>query len=111
MNSIFLRIYGGMMLAVLLVGLLAYAGVTVVNSYRADVYRESMARGTFYLMARGVQRQQDAAALERWLQVLGRLMGSPVQIRTPEEAALSDDELARLADGRVVMQLNEAGGY
>jgi two-component system sensor histidine kinase RstB len=110
-NSIFLRIYGGMMLAVLLVGLLAYAGVTVVNSYRADVYRESMARGTFYLMARGVQRQQDAAALERWLQVLGRLMGSPVQIRTPEEAALSDDELARLADGRVVMQLNEAGGY
>lgn len=111
MNSIFLRIYGGMMLAVLLVGMLAYAGVNVVNSYRADAYRESMARGTFYLMARGVQRQDSAADLERWLQVLGRLMGSPVELRTPAELALDDSQRERLSSGKVVMQLNDAEGH
>lgn len=111
MNSIFLRIYGGMLAAVLLVGLLAYGTVQLINSYRADVYRETMARGTFYLMARGLQRQKTPEELERWRQVLGRLMSAEINLRVPAELDLSEDELARLDSGRVLMRLNDDQGH
>ncbi|HBP75913.1 MAG TPA: two-component sensor histidine kinase, partial [Alcanivorax sp.] len=53
MNSIFVRIYGGILVALLIIGALTYAGVELVNDYRSQLYRERMARGTFYLMAEG----------------------------------------------------------
>lgn len=111
MNSIFLRIYGGMLAAVLVVGLIAYGTVQLVNSYRADVYREAMARGTFYLMARGLQRQKTAEELERWRQVLGRLMSAEINLRVPAELELAEDEAERLASGRVLMRLDDAQGH
>mgnify|MGYP006186070703 CR=1 FL=1 len=111
MNSIFLRIYGGMLAAILVVGLIAYGAVQLVNSYRADVYREQMARGTFYLMARGLQRQQTAEELERWRQVLGRLMAADIQLLVPAELELNEQELERLAAGRVLMRLDDSQGY
>ncbi len=111
MNSIFLRIYGGMLAAVLLVGMLAYGTVQLVNSYRADVYRETMARGTFYLMARGLQRQKTPEELERWRQVLGRLMSAEINLRVPAELELAEDEAARLASGRVLMRLDDDQGH
>ena len=111
MNSIFLRIYGGMLAAVLLVGMLAYGTVQLINSYRADVYRETMARGTFYLMARGLQRQKTPEELERWRQVLGRLMSAEINLRVPAELELAEDEAARLASGRVLMRLDDDLGH
>lgn len=111
MNSIFLRIYGGMLAAILVVGLIAYGAVQLVNSYRADVYREQMARGTFYLMARGLQRQQTAEELERWRQVLGRLMAADIKLLVPAELELTEQELERLAAGRVLMRLDDSQGY
>lgn len=111
MNSIFLRIYGGMLAAVLLVSSLAYGVVQLVNNYRADVYREQMARGTFYLMAKGLQRQQTAEELARWQQVLGRLMGADITLSTGAELALSEAEQALLDDGQVLMRLNDDEGY
>lgn len=111
MNSIFLRIYGGMLAAVLLVGMIAYGTVQLINSYRADVYREAMARGTFYLMARGLQRQKTPEELERWRQVLGRLMSAEINLRVPAELDLSEDELARLDSGRVLMRLDDDQGH
>ena len=111
MNSIFLRIYGGMLAAILVVGLIAYGAVQIVNSYRADVYREQMARGTFYLMARGLQRQQTPEELERWRQVLGRLMAAEIQLLVPSELELDEQELDRLVAGRVLMRLNDSEGH
>ncbi|MEE4250400.1 MAG: two-component sensor histidine kinase, partial [Alcanivoracaceae bacterium] len=111
MNSIFLRIYGGMLAAILVVGLIAYGAVQLANSYRADEYREQMARGTFYLMARGLQRQQTPEELERWRQVLGRLMAADIQVLVPAELDLTEQELGRLEAGRVLMRLNDSEGY
>lgn len=111
MNSIFLRIYGGMLAAVLLVSSLAYGAVQLVNYYRADIYREQMARGTFYLMAKGVQRQQTAEELARWQQVLGRLMGAEITVPALAELGLSEAERALLAEGKVLMRLNDDEGY
>lgn len=111
MNSIFLRIYGGMLLAVLLVGSAAYGTVQLINLHRADIYREQMARGTFYLMALGLQRQKTPEELTRWRQVLGRLMATDIHVRTPSETSFTENELQRLQEGKVVMRLDDAQGY
>ena len=110
MNSIFLRIYAGMMAAVMVVGLAAYGVVQLVNGYRADTYRESMARGTFYLIARGLQRQGTADELERWRQVVGRLLAAEIRLHDGSDLALTEQEAARLAEGRVLMRLSEGEG-
>lgn len=112
MNSIFLRIYGGMLVAILVIGAFSYAGVQVANSYRADSYREQMARGTFYLMALGLQRQKTPAELTRWRQVLGRLMAADIEMLRASDmmARVSDTEIERLSRGRVVIRLNEDEG-
>lgn len=110
MNSIFLRIYAGMIAAVLLVGAVAYGAVELVNSVRADSYREAMARGTFYLMARGLQRQKSPEELERWRQVVGRLMGADILIHEAGTLELTPRERERLAAGKVMMRLGEVEG-
>lgn len=51
MKSIFLRIYGGMLLALLLVSGLGLLGLHWINEVRGEHYREELARGTFRLMA------------------------------------------------------------
>lgn len=111
MNSIFVRIYGGMLLAIVLVSLLAFTALELINSWRAEEYRERMARGTFYLMARGLQRQASEEEAERWRQVLGRLMGAELELRSLEEAPLTEEQRAALAAGRVEMLLDEEHGY
>ncbi len=111
MNSIFFRIYGGMLLAMLIIGGLAYGAVMLVNDHRADEYRKEMAQGTFYLMARGLERHESGEERRRWQQVLGRLLGSDVEIRKRAELNLEAEALQRLERGRVVLQLNDDEGY
>ena len=55
MKSIFLRIYGGMLLALLLVSGLGLLGLHWINEVRGEHYREELARGTFRLMADNLQ--------------------------------------------------------
>lgn len=108
MNSIFFRIYGGMVLAILCVSLLAYSGIEFVNGLRAEVYREQMARGTFYLMARGIQRQKTDEDVERWRKVLGRLVDAELELSNVADLPLKSEEQAKLARGQVVMRLIES---
>lgn len=100
-----------MLLAIVIVSGLAFVGVELVNGLRADVYREQMSRGTFYLMSRGLQRQSTPDEVERWRQVLGRLIGAELELRGSADVSLDEEERRELANGQVVMQLNEAGGY
>ena len=51
MNSIFLRIYGGMLAVLVLVALLGVGALQLLNDVRVDQYRERLAQGTFRLMA------------------------------------------------------------
>lgn len=104
MNSIFLRIYGGMLAAVVLIALAAYGTVELINAQRADSYREEMARGTFWLMAHSTSRYQGAER-DKWLQILGVLIGTPVTLIDARQAALDDDEKSRLQAGRVVFRV------
>ncbi|WP_417217102.1 ATP-binding protein [Alcanivorax sp.] len=110
MNSIFLRLYGGLLLALCFIGAITYGAVELVNSYRSDLYREKMARGTFFLMAEGYQRY-EAGDRDRWSQVLSKLFSAEISLKSREELALGYREKLHLEDGLVVMRLNDDEGY
>lgn len=106
MNSIFFRIYAGMLVAMLLVGAASWGLVEFVNTYRADNYRERLAQGTFWLVANGTARRQgDERA--RWLQVVSAVLGTPVSVLDDNQASVSEDERDRLDGGRMVFRLGK----
>ena len=81
MNSIFLRIYGGLLITLVLVALLGVFTFHQVNEVRADQYRESLARGTFRLMSDNLE-PMTAIERRRALVLWSRLMGIPWRCRT-----------------------------
>lgn len=106
MNSIFLRIYGGMLVAMLLVAALAWGAVEAVNKYRESEYNESMLVGTFWAAANGTARYQGAER-ERWLQVISTILGWKLELIDDSHVAFSAAERARLRDGRVVLRITD----
>ena len=98
-----------MLLALCFIGAITYAAVQLVNSYRSDIYREEMARGTFYLMAEGYQRY-DPGERDRWSQVLSKLFSADIQLQSAAELELGYRETLHLEDGLVVMRLNDEKG-
>src|SRR5690606_32349859 len=89
----------------------AYFSTELVNAKRAEVYRERMARGTFYLMALGLQRQQSEEEQERWRQVLARLVGAEIELLELGDTSFDEDETVRLGRGEVGMRLDEQRGH
>lgn len=110
MNSIFVRIYGGILVALLIIGGLTYAGVELVNNYRSELYRESMARGTFYLMAQGYRLHQGVERQREWTRALSRMLGAPVALLDGASLKLSYREKLHLSEGRVVFRPADRGG-
>lgn len=109
-SSIFVRIYGGILLVIAAVALLAWGFIQAINDQRADSYRESMATGIFHLIALGISRQQGEARTA-WLAEASRVMDSTITILPPGVEAFSEDELAHLADGRAVFRSYEEQNY
>lgn len=83
MNNFFIRIYAGLMLAVVVVGLLSYGAVHLLNKHRSVEYREKMARGTFYLTALSLERQDSTEKQNAHLQFLSRLLGADIFLTNP----------------------------
>ncbi|MCF6783247.1 ATP-binding protein [Stutzerimonas stutzeri] len=103
MNSIFLRIYGGMLAVLVLVALLGAGGLQMLNEVRADNHREALASGTFRLMAHNmssmtpIERRQAA---NLW----GRLLGVPLRVRTLDDVSLESRLETRLLRGQVLVE-------
>ncbi|CDZ93759.1 ATP-binding protein [Pseudomonas saudiphocaensis] len=103
MNSIFLRIYGGMLAVLVLVALLGAGGLQMLNEVRADHHREALASGTFRLMAHNmssmtpIERRQAA---NLW----GRLLGVPLRVRTLDDVSLESRLETRLLRGQVLVE-------
>jgi two-component system sensor histidine kinase RstB len=102
-NSIFLRIYGGMLAVLVLVALLGAGGLQMLNEVRADHHREALASGTFRLMAHNmssmtpIERRQAA---NLW----GRLLGVPLRVRTLDDVSLESRLETRLLRGQVLVE-------
>jgi two-component system sensor histidine kinase RstB len=102
-NSIFLRIYGGMLLILVVVSLLALLGIRQVNEFRAETYREEIATGTFRLMADNLQAMEGTERL-RALAAWTRLIGVPLQLRSLTQVTLDSRQRSQLARGRVLVK-------
>ena len=103
MNTIFLRIYGGIIAALVLVALLGVGALQLTNEVRSDQYREQLARGTFRLMADSLQPMDDVdrrRALVTW----SRLLGVPLELRTLGSDPLDGRARARLLKGQVLVE-------
>jgi two-component system, OmpR family, sensor histidine kinase RstB len=103
MNSIFLRIYGGMLAVLVLVALLGVGALQLLNEVRADQYRERLAQGTFRLMADNLAPMVDVER-RRAAAVWGRLLGIPLEIEVLAEVTLDGGARNRLKRGQVVVQ-------
>ncbi|ERI52346.1 hypothetical protein N878_19470, partial [Pseudomonas sp. EGD-AK9] len=103
MNSIFLRIYGGMLAALVLVALLGVGTLHLVNEVRADQYREGLARGTFRLMADNLAPMNEVER-KRALAVWSRLLGIPLSLQSLDQAQLDSSARNRLQRGQILVQ-------
>ncbi|MBJ2181385.1 HAMP domain-containing protein [Pseudomonas veronii] len=103
MNSIFLRIYGGMCAALILVALLGVLALHLLNDVRSGQYRERLAHGTFALMGDNLQ-PMSAIERQRALAVWERLLGIPLMLRTYTDAQLDLGQRTRLQHGQVLVQ-------
>ena len=65
-KSIFVTIYGGILLVVLSVGLVAYFSLTYINKHRAKAYTEEVATAMFHIAAVSIARQPEEMR-EIWL--------------------------------------------
>ncbi|TWC43036.1 two-component system sensor histidine kinase RstB [Pseudomonas sp. SJZ079] len=103
MNSIFLRIYAGMLGVLVLVALLGVGTLHLVNEVRSEQYRERLARGTFRLMADNLA-PMDQLERRRAVAVWARLLGIPLSIQALSEAPLESGARKRLLRGQVLVQ-------
>lgn len=103
MNAIFLRIYGGMLAALVLVALLGVVALHLVNQIRADQYREDLARGTFRLMADNL-RLLDEVDRHRALLQWQRLLGIPLAEQSLASQVLENSAQTRLRQGQVLVE-------
>jgi two-component system sensor histidine kinase RstB len=103
MNTIFLRIYGGIIAALFLVALLGVGALQLTNEVRSDQYREQLARGTFRLMADNLQPMGDVdrrRALVTW----SRLLGVTLQLQPLSTEPLDGRARGRLLRGQVLVE-------
>lgn len=102
MGGIFLRIYGGMMLAMLLIGLSIFALVQFVNDYRSNNYRHDMAQGPLWLVANGTVRYQPEFR-KKWLDFNSNLLDMPFTLVGCAKLTLSRSQQERITTNRVVV--------
>ncbi|MDY7561489.1 ATP-binding protein [Pseudomonas sp. 10B1] len=103
MNSIFLRIYGGMLGVLVLVALLGVLTLNLVNQVRGSQYREQLAHGTFTLMADNL-KPMIAIDRQRALFAWQRLMGIPLALQSLNKTQLDSGDQSRLLRGQVVVE-------
>ncbi|MBV6289440.1 ATP-binding protein [Pseudomonas aegrilactucae] len=103
MNSIFLRIYGGMLAALVLVAVLGVLSLHLLNEVRAEQYRERLAHGTFTLMADNLAPMSEVERT-RALAMWERLLGIPLALEPVEQAGLEGGQRTRLQRGQVLVE-------
>ena len=110
-SSIFVRIYGGLLLVISMVALSTYLLIQVVNDYRAAEYRESMATGFFRLVAVGIERQPAGTLRDAWLEEASTLMDNKIVLVDAKSADFDSAEKITLLEGRAVVRVNVQHNY
>ena len=103
MNSTFLRIYGGMLLVLVTVLVLALLGIHQINGIRAEDYRERIASGTFRLMSDNLE-PMDHSERRQVMNVWQRLLGVPLELHALGDLQLESSSWSKLLQGAVLVR-------
>lgn len=110
-HSIFVRIYGGLLIVCLCVALFAQLLLDTINKERIQSYRERMATGAFYLVSEGIAHQDTKTQREYWLSDASSLFGSTFRMVPIKEVDFTSSELRRLERGDTVVRYKSKLNY
>ncbi len=110
-QSIFLRIYAGLLLVCLLVVLFAKLLITTINAERAQTYREDIATAAFYLVNEGLARKQTKKERETWLADVSVLFDTKFSIMPIQKEKFKTSEIKRLEKSQAVVRFNSQHSY
>lgn len=108
MNSIFLRIYGGLLAALVLTVGFAVLALHLTSEIRTEQHRERLATGTFRLMASNLVAF-DEVERKRSIALWSRLFGVPLRTASADALGLDRSDLSRVMQGRVLVKHDDAG--
>lgn len=109
-NSIFLRIYAGLVVLVILVALFGYLLVQIVNYQRAQEYRESLTDGISFIISESLVRQPDDQRRLDWISDAAGLIELPMYYVDVSKVNISRSEKRRLEERKAVVRYNAHGG-
>lgn len=81
MSSLFVRLYVGLILAMLVIAGGVLAGLGLIESLRAANYREAVLTAPMQLMSEGVARHSGEER-QRWLDIAARLLTAELRVET-----------------------------
>ena len=105
-QSIFLRIYAGLLFICLLVAFFAQLLITTINAERVKTYRDDMASAAFYLIDSGLSRQVTAQERNFWLSDVSTLFDTKFNIEPISKADFRTSEINRLNKQQAVVRFN-----
>ncbi len=109
-HSIFLRIYAGLVILVVLVAIFGYLLVQIINYQRAQEYRESLTDGIAYVISEGVARQQTEQQKVDWISDASDLLELPIYYLESTKVDLSLAEKKRIRNQKAVVRYDAEQG-
>lgn len=106
MNSIFVRIYGGMIAASILIGIIFYIAFQTTNYFRLQHFRDQIATGPLQLMVESIE-SRESGKRQQWVKLLSRMFNTKIELRDRAALTLSGKEQDKLNAGGVVMRYRE----
>lgn len=106
-QSIFLRIYAGLLLVCLLVGLFAQLLITTINAERVQTYRENLATGAFHLVSEGLNRYKNPKDQKLWLNDVSILFENRFELHELDKNQFKTSEIKRLEKQKSVVRFSE----
>lgn len=111
MTRIFLRIYGGITLALLLVAMLTYVAFEGINHFRLLNYRIQMVSGSMNLIATSLVGKIDAERKQH-VENISTSLGVPVELVYLDDLVLKKADLKRVKEGKLLfLSPRQSGAY
>ncbi|WP_151796169.1 sensor histidine kinase BfmS [Acinetobacter soli] len=103
-HSIFLRIYAGLVILVMLVALFGYLLVQIINYQRAQEYRESLTDGISFVISESIARQPTKQQKLDWISDASDLLELPIYYVDASKIELSRTEKKRIEEQKSVVR-------
>nr|WP_282441571.1 sensor histidine kinase BfmS [Acinetobacter portensis] len=99
-----MRIYGGLVILVVLVALFGYLLVQIINYQRAQEYRESLTDGISYIITEGISRQPNAQQKLDWISDASDLLELPIYFVDANKVSLTRTEKKRIDEQKAAVR-------